>query len=336
MDASGVEPPANAYATAVHAALAAKEHGKMLQVRGGCACGYVDVGMWMGSRLFLTYSPPLASDLPLLPPKSINQSTNQPINPSNPPNQVLDAMLSRNVEVEERLLDTIMADLVKGGRWEEGRAILHSLQTAGRVSGPEALGRVYTRVLEACVPEGQWQESFRLLEEMEAAGLLLLPPPAPIPAFTHDPSPTAAAAPPPSAAATPPPSQPQAAGGGGGGAGAGDATLANGNNNISGASSSSSSSSSSSVAEAAYRAAMGACRRAGAVEGGVFALLDHVTDAGAALGGDQRQQSQQHSQQQTLWMELYSLAFATCFEKVRRCYCWLRVWVLGQTKQNKH
>lgn len=32
MDQSGVEPPATAYATAVHAALAAKEHGRMLQV----------------------------------------------------------------------------------------------------------------------------------------------------------------------------------------------------------------------------------------------------------------------------------------------------------------
>lgn len=35
-------------------------------------------------------------------------------------NQVLDAMLARGVEVEERLLETIMADLVKDGRWEEG------------------------------------------------------------------------------------------------------------------------------------------------------------------------------------------------------------------------
>lgn len=30
-------------------------------------------------------------------------------------------MLARNVEVDDRLLmDTILADLVKGGRWEEG------------------------------------------------------------------------------------------------------------------------------------------------------------------------------------------------------------------------
>lgn len=33
MDVSGVEAPATAYATAVHAALAAKQHGKMLAVR---------------------------------------------------------------------------------------------------------------------------------------------------------------------------------------------------------------------------------------------------------------------------------------------------------------
>lgn len=34
--------------------------------------------------------------------------------------QVLEAMLARNVEVEERLMDAVMSDLVKGGRWEEG------------------------------------------------------------------------------------------------------------------------------------------------------------------------------------------------------------------------
>ena len=39
---------------------------------------------------------------------------------------------------------------------QTGRAVLASLQAAGRASG-EALGRVYARVLEACVPEGQWQ-----------------------------------------------------------------------------------------------------------------------------------------------------------------------------------
>lgn len=33
MDRSGVETSAAAYATAVHAALAAKQHGKMLQAR---------------------------------------------------------------------------------------------------------------------------------------------------------------------------------------------------------------------------------------------------------------------------------------------------------------
>lgn len=33
MDASGVDAPATAYATAVHAALSAKQHGKMLAVR---------------------------------------------------------------------------------------------------------------------------------------------------------------------------------------------------------------------------------------------------------------------------------------------------------------
>lgn len=32
-------------------------------------------------------------------------------------------MFRKGVELDERLLDTIMADLVKGGRWEEGKCI---------------------------------------------------------------------------------------------------------------------------------------------------------------------------------------------------------------------
>lgn len=37
--------------------------------------------------------------------------------------QVLDAMLRKGVELDERLLDTIVAELVKGGRWEEGTCV---------------------------------------------------------------------------------------------------------------------------------------------------------------------------------------------------------------------
>lgn len=44
----------------------------------------------------------------------------QRTNPSSSTTQVLDAMLVRGVEVEERLMDAVMWDLVKGGRWEEG------------------------------------------------------------------------------------------------------------------------------------------------------------------------------------------------------------------------
>lgn len=36
-------------------------------------------------------------------------------------------MLSKGVELDERLLDTIMADLVKGGRWEEGAYVVFGL-----------------------------------------------------------------------------------------------------------------------------------------------------------------------------------------------------------------
>lgn len=184
-------------------------------------------------------------------------------------------------------------------RNKTGRAVLASLQSAGRASGA-ALGGVYARVVEACIPDGQWQEAFRLLEEMEVAGLLVVLPP---PAIAAPPAggdgggsggATSAAALPPTAAAAD--QQTLAAAVSPALDGAGQLL------------------DSPSAAEAAYRAAMGACRRAGAVEQGVFALLDYMDSVAAAAhagGGDDGVRKSHPS------TEIYSLAFATCFEKER-------------------
>lgn len=177
---------------------------------------------------------------------------------------------------------------------------------------------MYARVVEACIPEGQWQEAFRLLEEMQAAGLLVLPPSthtAAAASHTGDGSGGSSS----SGSSTAPPSQaaasasasasPEQQGGSGGG------TLAAAVSGLGGADRPDGPAS---VAEASYRAAMGACRRAGAVEQGVFALLDYMDSvAAAAHAGRHAAKDGNGARKSHPSTEIYSLAFATCFEKER-------------------
>ena len=224
MEASGVRGGSGggAYATAIHAALAGKQHGKMLAV--------------------------------------------------------VEQMLDKGLEVEERLIHPMMGELVKEGKWEEGRKLLALARRGGRLTG-----EVYAKAVEACVPEGQWSEAFKLLEEMDKEGFLkhVIVSSSEGGDSTSSPASSSSSSAVSSSSSSSSSGEPtllqhataSAAEGSNSGSTITGGSSSSSSNNLAVAVAAAATAAAVEASEAAYRAAMSACRRAGKMER-VFALLD--------------------------------------------------------------
>jgi len=239
--------------------------------------------------------------------------------------RVLERMIAQGLDVEERLIHLVMGDLVREGRWQEAKAMLDLARRAGKLTAD-----IYVKAVEACVPEGQWAEAFRHLETMHQEGFLRH---VRVPLDGATASTMTLSSSPPSGPAALSSSRPYSSPGldttapgtlanyGSGGAGAsssGSLSSSNGLPHHGGAGSTGSIPLPMEASEAAFRGAMSACRQAGDIER-VFSLLDlrdslldkDLADYGHGPDPGRRQERRTPS------MELYTLAFATCFEQER-------------------